>query len=127
MKLLLDSNLSTRLLSQPASRLAELFPGSAHIEALGLAEAPDTALWAYARSNHFALLTADSDFFELATTLGAPPKIIWLRGCDYPTTAAQEILLAQQGRITQFLDDPEQAVLIVQPWRPLFMHETKPA
>jgi len=74
-KLLLDENLSRRLVR----RIADLFPDSAHIGTEGMLQAPDTAVWAYAKANGFSIVTADADFYELATTLGPPPKVIWLR------------------------------------------------
>jgi len=76
---------------------------------------PDTSIWAFAKSNDFSIVTADDDFYELATTLGPPPKVIWLRGCDYPTAVAEDLIRSQAIRIAQFLDEPEQAVLILQP------------
>ena len=82
MKLLLDENLSRRLVP----RLADLFPESAHVSSLGLIQAPDSAVWEYAKSNGFAIVTADADFYELATALGHPPKVVWLRGC-FPAPA----------------------------------------
>jgi predicted nuclease of predicted toxin-antitoxin system len=110
-KLLLDENLSRRLVP----RIEDLFPGSAHVGTLGLIQAPDAAVWEYARSNGFAVVTADADFYELATTLGIPPKVIWLRGCDYPTSVSEGLIRAQAIRIAEFLEDTERAVLILRP------------
>ena len=31
----------------------------------------------------------------MAIELGAPPKVIWLRGCDYATAVAQELIRGQ--------------------------------
>jgi predicted nuclease of predicted toxin-antitoxin system len=110
-KLLLDENLSRRLVP----RIADLFPDSAHISTVGLLQAPDTVVWAHAKSNDFSIVTADADFYELATTLGPPPKVIWLRGCDYPTSAAEALIRGQAIRISEFLEEPERAVLILRP------------
>jgi predicted nuclease of predicted toxin-antitoxin system len=109
-KLLLDENLSHRLVR----RISDLFPDSVHISAEGLLQAPDSAVWKFARSNGFAIVTADADFYELATTLGPPPKVIWLRGCDYPTAAAEDLIRNQAIRIAEFLEESERAVLILQ-------------
>jgi predicted nuclease of predicted toxin-antitoxin system len=108
-KLLFDENLSRRLVG----RIADLFPDSEHISAKGLLQAPDAAVWEYAKLNGFAIVTADADFYELATTLGPPPKVIWLRGCDYPTAVAESLIRSQAIRIAEFLEDPERAVLIL--------------
>jgi predicted nuclease of predicted toxin-antitoxin system len=110
-KLLLDENLSRRLVS----RIEDLFEGSVHVESLGLLQSPDTAVWEYAKANGFSILTADSDFHELATILGTPPKVIWLRGCDYSTAVAEELIRGQAIRIAEFLEEPERAVLILRP------------
>lgn len=45
MRLLFDHNLSHKLLR----RLADLFPDSTQTRLIGLAEAPDSAVWDYAQ------------------------------------------------------------------------------
>jgi predicted nuclease of predicted toxin-antitoxin system len=72
-------------------------------------------LWQYAKKHDFSIVTADADFYELAIALGPPPKVIWLRGCDYPTAVAEQLIRSQAIRIAEFLEDPERAVLILRP------------
>jgi predicted nuclease of predicted toxin-antitoxin system len=72
-------------------------------------------VWEYAKANDFSIVTADADFYELATALGPPPKAIWLRGCDYRTAVAERLIRSQAIRIVEFLEDPERAVLILRP------------
>ena len=72
MKLLFDENLSRKLVA----RLAELYPGSAHVAAFDLLERPDREIWDFAQRNGFTIVTADADFYELATALGPPPKVV---------------------------------------------------
>jgi predicted nuclease of predicted toxin-antitoxin system len=110
-KLLLDENLSHRLVR----RISDLFPDSAHIATEGLLHVSDAVVWNYAKANGFAIVTADADFYELATALGPPPKVIWLRGCDYPTAVAEELIRSQSIRIAEFLEEPERAVLVLRP------------
>lgn len=110
MKLLLDENLSRRLVR----RIEDLFPGSVHVSSEGLLQAHDEVIWQYAGSNSFTIVTADADFYELAITLGPPPKVIWLRGCDYPTAQAEELIRSQAIRIAEFSEEPERAVLVLQ-------------
>ncbi len=111
MKLLLDENLSRRLVE----RLSDLFPGSTHVSFAGLLQSPDTQVWKYAEAGGFAIVTADADFYELSTAFGPPPKVIWLRGCDYPTAVAERLIRGQAIRVVEFLQDPDQAVLILTP------------
>jgi predicted nuclease of predicted toxin-antitoxin system len=47
-KLLLDENLSRRLVD----RLADLFPGSTHVALAGLLQSPDTSIWEFAKAAH---------------------------------------------------------------------------
>ena len=109
MKLLLDENLSRRLIR----RLEDLFIGSSHVATEGLLQSPDIKIWEYAKSKGFAIVTADADFHNLATTLGPPPKVIWLRG--YPAAEAELLMRTQAIRITEFMQDPESAVLVLRP------------
>jgi predicted nuclease of predicted toxin-antitoxin system len=99
MKLLLDENLSRRLVEA----IRDLFPGSVHVTQVGLSSGtPDRRIWDYAQQNGFAILTADTDFVTLANTLGSPPKIILLEHCDYPTNFAAQVMRANASQISKF-------------------------
>ena len=109
MKLLLDENLSRKLVA----RLADLYPESAHVVSVGLLATPDRAVWNFAGMHDFVIVSTDSDFYELATTIGPPPKVVWLRRWRHPTRDAEEVLRREAVRITQFASDPELAVLVL--------------
>ena len=111
MKLLFDENLSRRLVA----RLADLFPKSSHVVLEGLLQNPDIVVWEYAKAQEFAIVTADADFYELSTMFGPPPKVIWLRGCDYPTDVAEGLIRNQAIRIAEFLQNEDQGVLVLTP------------
>lgn len=74
MKLLLDQNLSPNLVSA----LADLYPGSMHLQDAGLDRASDEEVWNHARKNGFAIVSKDSDFNERVVLYGPPPKVIWM-------------------------------------------------
>lgn len=65
----------------------------------------DVEISEFARANGFVIVTAGGGFYGLALTLGPAPKVIWLRGCDYPTGAAEPLIRSQAARIAQFLQD----------------------
>ena len=109
MKLLLDENLSRRIVLQ----IEDLFPESIHVSSVDLLQASDRAIWEFARAEGYCIVTADADFYEMAISLGFPPKIIWLRECDYPTSVAAALIRRQTIRIVEFLNDAEQAVLML--------------
>lgn len=98
MKLLFDQNLSYGV----CRALGDIFPGSAHVQRLGLSGNDDRAIWRYAAANGFALVTLDADFIELAAMLGAPPKLIWLRRGNQRTEAIEQMLRANAEAIAAF-------------------------
>ena len=75
MKLLLDQNLSHRLVE----RLRDICPDIVHVRAVGLGRADDEAVWEYAGSQGFIVVTKDSDFNARAFVFGPPPKVVWIR------------------------------------------------
>ena len=109
MKLLFDANLSPQL----AGRLAALFPDSAHVFDTGLARlTSDQAIWDYARTHGFILVTADSDFLDLSKDRGAPPKVVRLENCNYRTSRVEELLRRHAVRIAE-LEQSSRAVLVI--------------
>ncbi len=69
MKLLLDQNLSYRMLDA----IDSAFPGSSHVRLHGFEAATDTEIWNFAKNRDFVIVTRDVDFFERSLILGAPP------------------------------------------------------
>jgi predicted nuclease of predicted toxin-antitoxin system len=108
-KLLLDENLSRKLVV----RLAQLYPESAHVGEFGLLASPDREVWEFAKAGGFVIVSTDSDFYEFATTLGPPPKVVWLRRWTHPTKDAEQLLRREAVRITDFAADPELGVLVL--------------
>lgn len=108
MKLLLfDQNLSPRL----TNRLADLYPGSAHVDALGLGTANDRTVWDYAKQNGYLIVTKDSDFSELAVVIGFPPKVIWIRRGNCSTNDIEQILQVSYDAISSLVDDNSIGIL----------------
>lgn len=95
MKLLLDENLSRRLV--PA--LQELSPGSTQVALIGLERSSDAVLWEYARRNEFVLVSKDDDFRDLQLLRGHPPKLIVLRLGNASNADALDALLKASQRI----------------------------
>jgi predicted nuclease of predicted toxin-antitoxin system len=109
LKLLFDANLSARL----AERLAELFPGSVHLFATGLARfTTDESIWRYAELRGFTIVTADSDFLNLADSRGTPPKVVHLGNCNYRTNQVEKLLRRHAILITE-LEQSSRRTLII--------------
>lgn len=87
------------------------YPGSEQVTRLGLDTADDKTIWQYARDHDYIVVTQDSDFHELATLYGAPPKIIWLKCGNRPRWYTEGLLVKHQARINAFHLEAESAVL----------------
>ena len=109
MKLLFDQNLSPRL---PHS-LANLYPGSAHVRDVALAEADDAAVWEYARQHGYAIVSKDSDFQQRCFLHGAPPKVVWIRAGNCSVATIETLLRIHSAAIHTFDLDDSEAFLIV--------------
>ena len=95
MKLLLDENLSRRLVPY----LQQLFPGSTQVSLLGLESASDQEIWFRAKQEGFVVVTRDADFQELSLVWGAPPHVIRLRTPNLNRSDVLKMLIDHQAQI----------------------------
>ncbi|MEZ4513523.1 MAG: DUF5615 family PIN-like protein [Chloroflexota bacterium] len=109
MKLLFDQNLAPRLVH----RLSDLFPGSVHVESIGLSNALDTEVWQFARNGDFIIVSKDADFNELSTLWGVPPKVIWVRRGNCPTNTIEALLRDNVEGIKAFARDNLVSTLVL--------------
>jgi predicted nuclease of predicted toxin-antitoxin system len=107
MKLLLDNNLSHKLVG----RLAYLYPESHHVSTVGLDSASDIDVWTFAQNGGYCLVTKDSDFNELLASKGFPPKVIWVRLGNCTTTQIAELLEKHEAAIHEFSQDEAAGLL----------------
>jgi predicted nuclease of predicted toxin-antitoxin system len=87
-RLLFDQNLSRKLVG----RLADIFPDCSHVQFHDLDDKTDTEIWEFAKLNNFYIVTQDADFAERSRLYGSPPKVIWLRCGNVPTSQVEQIL-----------------------------------
>ena len=98
-------------LAKLCRRLEPMFPGSRHVEHVGLDDSPDINVWNFAKTNGLTILTKDSDFNQIVQFYGHPPKVIWLRCGNVTTTYLLSLLVSREQDIRQFLDDPGSGLL----------------
>jgi predicted nuclease of predicted toxin-antitoxin system len=103
LKLLFDQNLSRKLVN----RLADSFPESSHVQFHGLAEKTDTEIWEFAKQNDFCIVTQDADFAERSRLYGSPPKVLWLRCGNAPTSQIEALIRAGEKAIKILLIDSD--------------------
>jgi predicted nuclease of predicted toxin-antitoxin system len=92
MKLLVDMNLSQRWVDVLAHAGVE----AAHWSTLGMYNAPDSEIMAYASANNCVVLTHDLDFGAiLAVTPGQKPSMVQIRAEDVsPDVIGKQIVIA---------------------------------
>ena len=101
MKLLFDQNISFRV----TKLISEKFPEAKHLSELGLADSTDMAIWEFARSHNYTIVTFDSDYYDLSIIKGHPPKIIWLRIGNTSTAGIAKVLSEDFELIKAFISD----------------------
>ncbi len=107
MKLLLDENLSRRLLPP----LAVAYPGSSHVALVGLEQASDLEMWEFARANDYVIVTKDDDFSALSALRGHPPRIIKLTLGNSDNARVLAVLLTNSEQIAERFTDPAVALV----------------
>ena len=110
MKLLLDENVSDRIVQQ----IADLFPGSTHIKAIGLKEADDSVVWAWSKQHGFTIVSKDTDFYHRVIVFGSPPKFIWLRVGNCPTSLITTLFRSRYEVIRQFIESETESLLVLE-------------
>lgn len=109
MKLLLDENLSDRIIQ----RIIDLYPGSDHVKTLTLTNTDDVVIWEYAKANDFVIISKDADFAQRSLLYGHPPKFIYLRIGNSPTSKIVQILRDNFDTISQFGDSEVESILVL--------------
>jgi predicted nuclease of predicted toxin-antitoxin system len=108
-KLLLDENLSDRILH----RIIDLYPDSEHVKTLTLTNTDDVVIWEYAKANEFVIVSKDSDFHQRSLLYGHPPKFVYLRIGNSPTSKVVQILRDNFDLIIQFGDSERESILVL--------------
>ena len=109
MKLLFDENLSPQLVDI----LSDLYPGSAHVHQCGLGSTDDAAIWEYAKTNGFTIVSKDSDFEERSVFSGTPPKLIWVRARNCTSAEIESLLRVAFPLVTRFIQEDQETCLIL--------------
>ncbi len=72
MKLLLDENLSPRILPE----IEQIYPGSIHVRDRRLQRSTNREVWEFVKKEGYAIVSKDADFHQRSLFFGHPPKVI---------------------------------------------------
>jgi predicted nuclease of predicted toxin-antitoxin system len=104
---LFDQNLSPALVG----RMADIYPGSTHVYSIGLDQASDLVVWNAAPNQGYTIATRDADFSDIASLLGYPPKVIWIRRGNCSTQEIEAILRLRFDALASFYGNPNLGIL----------------
>ena len=106
MKILIDMNLSPKLVEKLSNRGIS----SAHWFNIGAPDAKDTEIMEYARDNNYIVLTYDLDFSAiLSATHGQKPSVVQMRAQRFHTEQTVELLVAA---LLQSADELEKGAIL---------------
>jgi len=103
MKLLLDENLSKRLVPF----LQADYPESSQVVLLGLEQASDREIWHYEKQQDYVIVTKDSDYQDLSELYGSPPQVILLMLGNSDKARLLKVLIDRKADIQQLLSSPD--------------------
>jgi predicted nuclease of predicted toxin-antitoxin system len=107
MKLLLDQNLSRKLVIQ----IENIFPDSNHVTSVLSETVDDRTIWEFAKQNNFMIVTKDDDFEQRSILFGHPPKVIWIRLGNCRTADVERLLRNSQKVIEASGEDDQKSIL----------------
>jgi len=109
-KLLLDGNISDRIVPQ----IVDLFPHSTHVKFVALHPVDDSMVWEWARRHEFTIVTKDTDFHQRSIVFGHPPKVVWLRVGNCPTSLIVNLLRNRSNVIRTFIESLTESLLVLE-------------
>jgi predicted nuclease of predicted toxin-antitoxin system len=107
MRLLFDQNLSFKLVHL----LSDLYPNSIHVRDVRLVDAEDFVVWKYAEEHGLIIVSKDSDFHQMSLLYGQPPKTVWSRVGNAPTSIIVTLLREHHADLEAFDEDRNAALL----------------
>jgi predicted nuclease of predicted toxin-antitoxin system len=101
MKLLLDENLSWRMIKMLESISEEII----HVSNLKITQpSDDISIWNYAKKNGFTIISKDDDFEKIVLMRKAPPKLIYLKTYNLDTKKLVDLMIENKDKIIEFVN-----------------------
>jgi predicted nuclease of predicted toxin-antitoxin system len=96
MKLLLDANISWKLINI----LTPIFGECTHVDLINLAvPVKDLDIWNYALENGYIIITKDNDFLDLLELKGFPPKVILIKTGNNSSKTLADLIINVKPKI----------------------------
>ena len=100
MKLLLDENISWRLIKKLSLNFADII----HVNSLNIDQpASDIFIWNYAKTNGYTIVTKDDDFEKIVLLKKSSPKLIYLKTFNLNTNEIADLIIQNKDNIVTFI------------------------
>ena len=109
MKLLFDQHISFRVVRS----VADVFPEARHTRFYHLEQATDDAIWDFASSHGYVIVTKDNDFYQKSLLLGHPPKVVWLKFGNSGNSPLEAFIRSHVSQIEAFVENDEASLLVL--------------
>ncbi|CAG0954433.1 hypothetical protein PLCT2_00383 [Planctomycetaceae bacterium] len=109
MSLLFDENLSPAL----PGLIADLFPGSYHLQHFNYSSMPDVEIWRLAQRQGLCIVSCDTDFYWLSFQFGPPPKVVWIQSGAANTAGIEACIRANRDALAAFLNREADGLLVL--------------
>jgi len=109
MKLLLDANLSWRMIAI----LQQHFTTCLHVDRITqlMVPAKDLDIWNYAKEHDLIIITNDEDYVDLVNLRGFPPKVVLLKTGNQNRLFISNLLIQRKDDIETLQNSKESGLL----------------
>ena len=73
----------------------------------------DRRVWEFAKANGLLIVSKDGDFQRMSFVWGPPPKVVWLRVGNCPSSLIERVLRNSLNVIAQFCAASDGALLVL--------------
>ena len=78
-----------------------------------VADFPELTLEEFAAKNGFVIVSKDSDFHQRSILYGHPPKLVYLRIGNCPTSHVSSLLWASSSKLKVFEADADASIIVL--------------
>lgn len=93
--------------------IADLFPGSYHLQHFNYSSMPDVEVWRLAQKQGLCIVSCDTDFYWLSFQFGPPPKVVWIQSGAANTAGIADCIRANRASLAAFLQSAAEGLLVL--------------
>ena len=72
-----------------------------------------TLIWSFVQQHDYTIVSKDADFHQRSLVFGHPPKLVFLRVGNCPTSRISHLLRSNYVLLSAFDSDPGSSILVL--------------